>query len=183
MAVRALRGATQVDVDERDAVIEATAELVRAVLDRNGLTDDALISIIFTTTPDLAGGVPGVRGPHDRDHRRAVPVRLGDRRARRDGAGGTADGARRGRLQPGRGPARLPAWGGRAPHRPAPGLRRERERRSRAGCCVVGTGLIGTSVALAATAAGYEVWLADLDAERLSVAVRSVPAQPRDGRS
>ena len=58
MAVRALRGATQVDVDERDAVIDATAELVRAVLDRNGLTDDALISIIFTTTPDLVSEFP-----------------------------------------------------------------------------------------------------------------------------
>ena len=33
MAVRALRGATQVDVDDRDAIIDATAELVRAVLD------------------------------------------------------------------------------------------------------------------------------------------------------
>jgi chorismate mutase len=58
MAVRALRGATQVDVDEREAIIEATAELVRAVLDRNGLTDDDLISIIFTTTPDLAAEFP-----------------------------------------------------------------------------------------------------------------------------
>jgi prephenate dehydrogenase len=46
---------------------------------------------------------------------------------------------------------------------------------------VVGTGLIGTSVALAATAAGYQVWLADLDAERLSVAVSVGAGQPRDG--
>jgi chorismate mutase len=58
MAVRALRGATQVDVDDRKAVIEATAELVRAVLDRNNLTDDDLISIIFTTTPDLVAEFP-----------------------------------------------------------------------------------------------------------------------------
>jgi chorismate mutase len=58
MALRALRGATQVDVDDREAVIDATAELVRAVLDRNGLTDDALISIIFTTTPDLVSEFP-----------------------------------------------------------------------------------------------------------------------------
>jgi len=58
MAVRALRGATQVDRDDRDAVIEATAELVRAVLDRNRLDGDALISIIFTTTPDLVSEFP-----------------------------------------------------------------------------------------------------------------------------
>jgi chorismate mutase len=58
MAVRALRGATQVEVDEREAVIEATAELVREVLDRNGLGDEDLISIIFTTTPDLVSEFP-----------------------------------------------------------------------------------------------------------------------------
>jgi chorismate mutase len=58
MAVRALRGATQVDVDEREAVIDATAELIRAVLERNGLTDADLISIIFTTTPDLVAEFP-----------------------------------------------------------------------------------------------------------------------------
>jgi chorismate mutase len=58
MAVRALRGATQVEADEREAIISATAELVRAVLDRNGLTDDHLISILFTTTPDLVAEFP-----------------------------------------------------------------------------------------------------------------------------
>ncbi|HEX3908982.1 MAG TPA: chorismate mutase [Mycobacteriales bacterium] len=58
MAVRAVRGATQVDVDDRDSVIEATAELVLAVLDRNQIDTDALISVIFTTTPDLTAEFP-----------------------------------------------------------------------------------------------------------------------------
>jgi chorismate mutase len=58
MAVRALRGATQVDADRRELVIEATAELVRTVLDRNSLTTDDLISIVFTTTPDLVSEFP-----------------------------------------------------------------------------------------------------------------------------
>jgi chorismate mutase len=58
MAVRAVRGATQVDADDRDAIIEATAELVRTVLERNGLTGEELISIIFTTTPDLVAEFP-----------------------------------------------------------------------------------------------------------------------------
>lgn len=58
MAVRALRGATQVDQDDRDAIIEATAELVTAVLERNQLSADDLISIIFTTTPDLVAEFP-----------------------------------------------------------------------------------------------------------------------------
>jgi chorismate mutase len=58
MALRALRGATQVEVDDREAIIDATAELVRAVLDRNGLTDADLVSILFTTTPDLVAEFP-----------------------------------------------------------------------------------------------------------------------------
>lgn len=45
---------------------------------------------------------------------------------------------------------------------------------------VVGTGLIGTSVALAARAAGYDVWLADRDADRLSMAVSVGAGQRRD---
>ena len=58
MAVRAVRGAIQTDADDRDAIIEATAELVRAVLDRNGLAADALISVVFTATPDLHSEFP-----------------------------------------------------------------------------------------------------------------------------
>ena len=59
MAVRAIRGATQVDADDREQVLEATRELVSAVLERNELTHDDLISILFTATPDLRVGVPG----------------------------------------------------------------------------------------------------------------------------
>jgi chorismate mutase len=58
MAMRAVRGATQVDTDDRDAILEATAELVRAVLDRNGLQPADLISVIFTATPDLTAEFP-----------------------------------------------------------------------------------------------------------------------------
>lgn len=58
MTVRALRGAIQVDADDRDAIIEATAELVRAVLDRNALDAGDLISVVFTATPDLTAEFP-----------------------------------------------------------------------------------------------------------------------------
>src|SRR5436309_729159 len=37
MAVRAIRGATQVDADDRDQVLEATSELLQEVLTRNEL--------------------------------------------------------------------------------------------------------------------------------------------------
>lgn len=58
MAVRALRGATQLDVDEREHLLDRVAELVQEVLDRNGLTIDDLISVVFTATPDVRSEYP-----------------------------------------------------------------------------------------------------------------------------
>ena len=58
VAVRAVRGATQLDVDEREHLLERTSEMVQAVLDRNALSPDDLISIIFTATPDLVSEFP-----------------------------------------------------------------------------------------------------------------------------
>lgn len=58
MSVRAIRGATQVDVDDRTEVLAASAELVTAVLERNALVPDDVISIVFTATPDLTSEFP-----------------------------------------------------------------------------------------------------------------------------
>ena len=58
MAVRAVRGATQVDRDDRDAILEAAGELIAAVLDRNAIRPDDLVSVIFTATPDLTAEFP-----------------------------------------------------------------------------------------------------------------------------
>ncbi|GGN04288.1 chorismate mutase [Lentzea pudingi] len=58
MAVRAIRGATQIDADSRDLLLEATAELVREVLSCNALTADDLISVVLTATPDLVSEFP-----------------------------------------------------------------------------------------------------------------------------
>lgn len=60
MAVRAIRGAVQVDADERELVIEATAELVSEVMRRNGLSTDDVISVLFTATPDLTSEFPAL---------------------------------------------------------------------------------------------------------------------------
>ncbi|TYP89224.1 chorismate mutase [Blastococcus xanthinilyticus] len=60
MAVRAIRGATQVEADDRDEVLEATRELVSTVMERNGLAADDLISILFTATPDLVSEFPAL---------------------------------------------------------------------------------------------------------------------------
>ncbi len=58
MAVRAVRGATQVDRDDRDEVLDATTELLEAVLAKNDLQADDLISVIFTATPDICSEFP-----------------------------------------------------------------------------------------------------------------------------
>lgn len=58
MAVRAVRGATQVEGNTRDAILGGTAEMVQEMLDRNGFSADDLISIVFTATPDLTADFP-----------------------------------------------------------------------------------------------------------------------------
>lgn len=58
MAVRAVRGATQIDQDDRQELLDATTELLTAVLERNGLEPDDLISVVFTATPDLRSEFP-----------------------------------------------------------------------------------------------------------------------------
>jgi chorismate mutase len=60
MTVRAVRGAVQVDSADRDAILEATAELVSEVMSRNDLTTDDVISVLFTTTPDLTAEFPAL---------------------------------------------------------------------------------------------------------------------------
>ncbi len=60
MAVRAIRGATQVAADDRDEVLGATRELVSTVLERNELDPADLISILFTATPDLVSEFPAL---------------------------------------------------------------------------------------------------------------------------
>lgn len=58
MSVRAVRGATQVEQDDRQQVLAATTELLESVLERNGLGHDDLISVLFTATPDLRSEFP-----------------------------------------------------------------------------------------------------------------------------
>lgn len=58
MAVRAVRGAIQVDANDRDEILQAVTELVGEMLRRNELSIDDLISIIFTATPDLTAEFP-----------------------------------------------------------------------------------------------------------------------------
>jgi chorismate mutase len=58
MAVRAVRGATQLDEDVRDHMLERVAEMVVGVMEANGLVVDDFISVIFTATSDLVAEFP-----------------------------------------------------------------------------------------------------------------------------
>lgn len=58
MTVRALRGATTVDVDDAQTVIARTTELLQDLLSRNAARPQDLISVIFTATPDLVSEFP-----------------------------------------------------------------------------------------------------------------------------
>jgi len=58
MSVRAVRGATQLETDEREHLLARVAEMVRDVMEANELSLDDFISIIFTSTSDLNSEFP-----------------------------------------------------------------------------------------------------------------------------
>lgn len=59
MAVRGIRGATSAPVDTREAILEATRELLQELLRANGIDQfDEIATVIFTTTPDLTATFP-----------------------------------------------------------------------------------------------------------------------------
>jgi chorismate mutase len=58
VSVRAVRGATQLERDEREHLHERVTELVRLVLEYNKLDDDDLISIWFSATEDIRSDYP-----------------------------------------------------------------------------------------------------------------------------
>ena len=87
-AVRALRGATTVDVDTPEHIEERVVALLDTLLERNGVHHDDLISILFTATDDVVSTFPAVsgsswppRGPAARRQSGAArrPGRGGDR--------------------------------------------------------------------------------------------------------
>jgi chorismate mutase len=60
MRLIALRGANTVPVNDAGAILAATDELMRELLDRNGLGADDLVSCLFTLTADLDAEFPAV---------------------------------------------------------------------------------------------------------------------------
>ena len=56
--MRAVRGATQLDTDDRDHMLERVSEMVLDAMAANDLTVDDFISVIFTATSDLVSEFP-----------------------------------------------------------------------------------------------------------------------------
>jgi chorismate mutase len=58
MTVRAARGAIRVESDTKELVLGATERLLGEVLKRNELDTEHLVSVFFTSTPDLRSVFP-----------------------------------------------------------------------------------------------------------------------------
>lgn len=56
--VAALRGATTLDTDTREQVLARTAELLATLMERNGLSTDDVVSLLFTATGDIVSEFP-----------------------------------------------------------------------------------------------------------------------------
>jgi len=60
VALRAIRGAIQLDVDEREHLLKSTAELLSKTLHANDIDSSQLVSILFTATPDVTSEFPAL---------------------------------------------------------------------------------------------------------------------------
>lgn len=58
MRVRGIRGAVAVEEDAPERVLEATARLLREMLERNGIAVDDVVSVLITATEDLRSAFP-----------------------------------------------------------------------------------------------------------------------------
>jgi chorismate mutase len=58
MMVRGVRGATTVAVNDAEAMLEATRDLLLAVVEANGIDPEDVGAVYFTVTPDLDAAFP-----------------------------------------------------------------------------------------------------------------------------
>ncbi|CAG0942388.1 partial chorismate mutase, partial [Anaerolineae bacterium] len=56
--MRGIRGATTANANTRDAILDATRELLNAIARENDLRADEIASAVFTITPDLDAAFP-----------------------------------------------------------------------------------------------------------------------------
>ena len=62
--LRALRGATTANANSREAIKEAVAELLDALVERNDLEGSQLLSVTFSVTADLDAVFPAAIARH-----------------------------------------------------------------------------------------------------------------------
>ncbi len=62
--VRGIRGATTVDANTKDAVLEATSELLSAIIKANEIDVDDVASAFFSTTQDVNAEFPALAARH-----------------------------------------------------------------------------------------------------------------------
>lgn len=55
-----MRGAVQAEANEAGAILAATEELMRRLIERNGIEPADMVSCLFTTTDDLDAEFPAV---------------------------------------------------------------------------------------------------------------------------
>ena len=60
MWCRGIRGAITVAANTREDILAATQELLRRMIEANGVEADEVASVLFTTTPDLDAEFPAV---------------------------------------------------------------------------------------------------------------------------
>lgn len=60
MNCRGLRGATTATANTRDAMLEATRELLTRLVERNGIAIEDIVSVFFTVTDDLNAVYPAL---------------------------------------------------------------------------------------------------------------------------
>ena len=62
--LRGIRGATTVESNTKDAILEATQELLTALVDANDLQADDIASAFFSATQDLNAEFPALAARH-----------------------------------------------------------------------------------------------------------------------
>ncbi len=56
--LRAIRGATTVDEDTPEAITDRVVTMLARIMERNGLVEDDIVSILFTATDDIVSMFP-----------------------------------------------------------------------------------------------------------------------------
>lgn len=56
--IRGVRGATTVESNANQAILEATQELLGIMIERNGIVEDDVASVLFSATPELDDTFP-----------------------------------------------------------------------------------------------------------------------------